>query len=426
MISEYQLLLDRLFISFPAFEKTGGLAYHPGLALIENLCKKFDHPQKKIKTIHVAGTNGKGSSSHLLAAVFQAAGYRTGLYTSPHLKSFTERIKINGVELSEQSVTDFLNEHLDSLKTYDASFFEITTLMAFYFFAKEQVDIAIIETGMGGRLDATNCITPELSLITNISFDHMQFLGSTLEQIAQEKAGIIKQTTPVVISERQKECDYVFLEKAKALQASIYFAEDFVSLTNVAFENDTLHCSVNKAFDNLIVGMGGTYQEKNIKGVLVALELMKSNGWKLTKSHVIEGFSSVVSKTGLQGRWQYLQRNPIVLCDTAHNEAGFHYTIQQLSTLSYNRLFFVLGVVKDKEVEKILALLPKDAYYYFTMPSIERALDYKVLAENASSFGLDGEPVETVTKALALAKKKASKNDLIYVGGSIFVVSEIL
>lgn len=427
---DYEQTIDFLFNSFPMFEKTGGDAYHPGLEKIEELCKHFDHPQKKIKTIHIAGTNGKGSSSHLLAAVLQSAGYKTGLYTSPHLKEFTERIRINGKEISKEAITSFVNQHLEFFKSFKASFFEITTLMAFHFFSKEKVDIAVIETGLGGRLDATNVLQPEAVLITNISYDHMQYLGDSLEKIALEKAGIVKNCIPLVISERQAETYSVFEKVSKEKKTTLIFAEDLYTLKNSSFLNGKIQTDIyfrnRKSMEKLEIGLGGSYQEKNIKGILVILDLLKVKGWTINEEHTRKGFSEVVKLTGLKGRWDFIQQEPAVLCDTAHNEAGIKYITEQLKTLSYHNIYVVLGMVKDKEIEKILNLLPKDAWYFFTQAKIPRALEVDVLFEKAKLAGLKGEITSTVAEALNKAKMKAGKNDLIYVGGSTFVVAEVI
>ena len=427
---DYKATLDFLYSSFPMFEKIGGGAYHPGLERIEELCSHFGDPQKKIKTIHIAGTNGKGSSSHLIASVLQSAGYKTGLYTSPHLVEFTERIKINGQEIPEEVITDFVNQNLDFFNYFRASFFEITTLLGFYFFAQEKVDVAVIETGLGGRLDATNVLEPEITLITNISFDHMQYLGDTLEKIAFEKAGIIKNGIPIVIGERQAETSPVFETVAQGKNAPLQYAEDFCQLENVSFSDGKMKaevsCSENPLLKEIEVGLGGFYQEKNIKGVITVLTLLKEKKWKIKESAIQEGFKNVLQNTGLKGRWYFLQKDPIVLCDTAHNEAGVKFVTEQLRTLSYHDLYIVWGMVKDKEIDKILALLPKEAWYFFTRPSIPRGLETAVLLEKATTAGLKGEVVETVTEALSKAKTKAGKEDLIYVGGSTFVVAEIL
>jgi dihydrofolate synthase/folylpolyglutamate synthase len=423
---EYHQIIDFLYNSFPMFEKTGGAAYHPGLERIETLCAHFGHPHKKLRTVHIAGTNGKGSSSHLIASVLQSSGYKTGLFTSPHLKEFTERIKINGKEISKESITQFVNQHVEFLSSFQASFFEITTLMAFHFFAEEAVDIAVIETGMGGRLDSTNIIHPEVCLITNISFDHRQYLGDTLELIAGEKAGIIKEGVPVVIGEKQASTHEVFVRKASEKKAALYFAEDLIHTEHTRFENGTMDLDIHGSYQDLSCGLGGFYQEKNIKGVLTALNLLHQKGWAITEESIRKGFAEVVTLTGLKGRWHYLQRTPAILCDTAHNEAGIRFVVEQLKTLSYERLYVVLGMVKDKEIEAVLQLLPTNAWYFFTMPSLPRALPASLLYEKAVMAGLQGEVVPTVKEALEKAKAIASPKDLIYVGGSTFVVAEIM
>ncbi len=427
---DYKETINFLFNSFPMFEKMGGDAYNPGLARTEELCAHFGNPHTTIKTVHIAGTNGKGSSSHLIAAVLQTAGFKTGLYTSPHLKEFTERIKINGKEISEEAITDFVNQHLDFFKNFKASFFEITTVMAFYFFAKEKVDITIIETGLGGRLDSTNVIIPEVALITNISLDHTQYLGNTLEKIAYEKAGIIKVQIPVVISERHEDTSAVFELTARLKNTPLIYAEDLYILKNNFFsEGKFITDSYYKnllQFKELQCGLGGFYQEKNVKGVLATLDILIKKGWAIKPEHIRKGFSEVVTLTGLKGRWQILQHHPMILCDTAHNEAGINYITTQLNTLSYQNLYVVLGMVKDKDIDKILSLLPINAWYFFTQPSIPRALDKEVLFEKAIKAGLKGELAENVQEALTKAKLRANKDDLIYIGGSTFVVAEII
>ncbi len=423
---DYKQVIDFLYNSFPMFEKTGGGAYHPGLERIASLSAYFGDPHRKFRTVHIAGTNGKGSSSHLIAAVLQSAGYKTGLYTSPHLKEFTERIRINGQEVPKEAIRTFVSEHFDFFTSCQASFFEITTLMAFYFFAKEKVDIAIIETGMGGRLDATNIVVPEVSLITNISFDHMQYLGNTLEEIAAEKAGIIKQEIPVVIGEKQASLTNVFLRKATEKKAPLFFAEDLFTLDEVEFSEGKMTVTVRNKFEKLRCGLGGFYQEKNIKGVLAVLDLLKDLGWNIGEESIRKGFAGIVEITGLKGRWYFLQQSPRILCDTAHNEAGIRYITAQLQTLSYQHLYIVLGMVKDKEIEAVLSLLPKNAWYFFTMPSLPRALNASVLASKAWATGLKGEIAETVSEALTKAKSAANPEDLIYVGGSTFVVAEVV
>ncbi|HSZ24450.1 MAG TPA: folylpolyglutamate synthase/dihydrofolate synthase family protein, partial [Cytophagaceae bacterium] len=416
---DYAQTIEFLFNSFPMFEKTGGMAYKPGLERISTLCNYFGDPQKKIKTIHVAGTNGKGSSSHLIASVLQSSGYKTGLYSSPHLREFTERIKINGIEISKQEITDFISQNLDYFKNFNASFFEITTLMAFYFFEKEKVDIAVIETGLGGRLDSTNIIVPEISLITNISYDHTQYLGDTIEKIAFEKAGIIKSNVTVVIGEKQAETSTVFESIAASKNALFIYADDFCTLNQVRFTQSGMEadCMVGEKFiiEKLICGLGGMYQEKNSKGVLTVLTLLSERGWKIEEENIREGFLKVIVNTGLKGRWQILQQHPMVVCDTAHNVAGIRYVTEQLKTLSYQNLYVVLGMMKDKEIDKILTLLPKTAWYFYTQPSLARALDSVVLFEKATVAGLKGEIINDVSEALETAKKRAGREDLIYV-----------
>jgi dihydrofolate synthase/folylpolyglutamate synthase len=425
----YQETIDFLFTRFPVFEKTGGSAYKPGLERIRALSEHFGAPHTKFPTVHIAGTNGKGSSSHLTASVLQCAGYKTGLFTSPHLKSFTERIRINGLEIQPQRITDFVNKHQDFLDKFQASFFEITTLMAFCFFAEDNVDIAVMETGMGGLYDSTNIILPEAALITNISYDHMQYLGDTLEKIAYEKAGIIKKDTPVVISEYQPESWPVFVAQAEAQNAPLVLAEKACRLENVRFEQGQMKFDAaieDRYYQQLQCGLGGFYQGKNCKGVLMLLHLLQQKGWNISEKALRQGFEEVVTLSGLKGRWYFLQQHPAVLCDTAHNEAGIRYVTEQLKTLTFQKLYIVLGMVQDKDSTAILRLLPEDAYYFFTQPAIPRALEAAALAQKAQEAGLKGEQVATVSEALAQALSRAQPDDLIYVGGSTFVVAEVI
>ena len=426
---DYKQSIDYLFSSFPVFDKVGASAYKPGLGNIEELCNHLGNPEKKIKTIHVAGTNGKGSSSHMIAAILQSAGYKTGLYTSPHLKDFSERIKINGSAISENKVTQFVNQNKIFFDQTHASFFEITTAMAFDYFNQEAVDFAVIEVGLGGRLDSTNVILPEISLITNISFDHMEFLGNTLESIAYEKAGIIKPGIPVVISERQTETEKVFLKVAKENHAEIRFASEEYDLKEVMLLNGKLQADVyhnnSMVYDHLISGLGGRYQTKNIPGVLAAIEQLRLKAYTISDEAIRNGIENVTELTGLKGRWQVLAENPMVICDTGHNEAGIRFITEQIESVKHKNLFIVFGIVKDKEADKILKLLPKEAYYYFCQPSIPRAKDATTLMQEAEKYGLKGEVIKDINEAIAKAKEMAKEEDLIFIGGSTFVVAEI-
>jgi dihydrofolate synthase/folylpolyglutamate synthase len=419
----YKETLDFLYKSLPMFQRVGATAFKKDLTNTLLLCKELDNPQHKFKSIHVAGTNGKGSTSHMLAAILQTAGYKTGLYTSPHLKEFTERIKINGIDVSQDFVVGFVERIKSPIERIKPSFFEVTVVMAFDYFAQQNVDIAVIEVGMGGRLDSTNVITPLLSVITNISYDHMDLLGNTLPAIAYEKAGIIKPAVPVVIGERQPETDAVFVKQASLTGSEIIFAEDrykVKSVTNGKFEVDDGRGSQTYTLD-----LKGNYQKKNLAGVLATLELLKRIGFEIKKEDIHEGLLDVIKLTGLKGRWQTIKQNPLVICDTGHNEAGIKEILKQIGYYKFHKLHFVLGMVKDKDVGKVLKLLPKDAYYYFCEAKIPRAMNAEELKDKASSFDLYGEVIPDVNDAIKKAVEHASKDDFIFVGGSTFVVAEI-
>ncbi|WP_026976596.1 bifunctional folylpolyglutamate synthase/dihydrofolate synthase [Flavobacterium tegetincola] len=404
----YAETLDWMFNQLPMYQTQGASAYKKDLTNTILLMDYLNHPEANIKTIHVAGTNGKGSTSHLLASVLQEAGYRVGLYTSPHLKDFRERIKINGKDISEEFVCDFINQHKSFFEQNQLSFFEMTVGLTFDYFAKEKVDIAIIEVGMGGRLDSTNIITPLVSVITNIGLDHTQFLGNTLELIAAEKAGIIKPTVPVVIGEYTSETKPVFLQKAKQEDASIYFASDLVSET----------------FPSALIG---DYQIHNKKTVLQTIKILQEvSDFTITDENCKNGFLNVIEKTNLQGRWQILQERPKVICDTAHNKDGLKIVLNQLQKESFSRLHIVLGMVNDKDLSEILPLFPKNAIYYFSKPNNFRGLDPLILQQKAKDFELLGEVYNSVIIAYEKALQDATPNDIIYVGGSTFVVAEIL
>ncbi len=403
----YQQTLDYLFSQLPMFQRIGASAYKVDLSNTIELCNLLDNPQHHFKSIHIAGTNGKGSTSHMLASILQEAGYTVGLYTSPHLIDFRERIKINGEMISEQFVIDFVLKYKSDFEQINLSFFEWTVGLAFDYFSKQKVDIAVVETGLGGRLDSTNVIHPEISIITNIGKDHMQFLGDTLEKIAVEKAGIIKKNVPVVIGETQKEIEHIFNTKAKELDASIYFADQII---HQELESD----------------LKGSYQKKNIKTVLASIQELKKLGYVISEENIQVGLSNVVRNTGLMGRWQTLGENPKVICDTGHNEAGIKEVVNQIESLNYNKLHFVLGAVNDKEIDSILELLPKHAEYYFCQAKIPRALDVLELKNKAASYNLMGNSYDSVVSAYEVAKITAKKDDLIFIGGSTFVVAEVL
>ncbi|KJS07577.1 MAG: hypothetical protein VR77_00705 [Flavobacteriales bacterium BRH_c54] len=403
----YPETLDYLFGQLPMYQRIGNAAYKANLDNTYRLSEILNHPEKQFKSVHIAGTNGKGSTSHMLASVLQEAGYKVGLYTSPHLKDFRERIKINGAMISENEVIDFVKEYKNQFEKIQLSFFEWTVGLAFHYFANQKVDIAIIETGLGGRLDSTNIVTPEVAVITNISMDHTQFLGDTLAKIAAEKAGIIKSTIPVIIGETQPEIKHVFIEKAAQLNATIQFAD---KLSLKEYESD----------------LKGVYQQQNKKTVLATIQVLQKLGWNIAESHIINGLQNVVNNTGLMGRWQMLNKQPLTICDTGHNEAGIKLILAQINQQSFEKLHFVLGVVNDKDITNILQLLPKNATYYFCQAKIPRALDVNILAEKATAVGLSGTTFPSVAAAYKAAQKNATAQDLIFIGGSTFVVAEAL
>ncbi|MBL4662771.1 MAG: bifunctional folylpolyglutamate synthase/dihydrofolate synthase [Flavobacteriaceae bacterium] len=403
----YSETLDWLFSQLPMYQRVGKAAYKADLSNTIKLTKYLGNPENTFKSIHVAGTNGKGSTSHILASILQEAGYRVGLYTSPHLKDFRERIKINGVMISETSVTGFVTAHKKYFEANQVSFFEMTVGMAFDVFRREKVDIAVIEVGLGGRLDSTNIITPEVCAITNIGLDHTQFLGSTIEQIAREKAGIMKEEIPVVIGERQEETTTVFETLATQMKAPIYFAED---VTHDFYDSDLL----------------GSYQQANQRTVLSVLQVLREKGWSISEKNIKIGLKKVVVNTGFLGRWQILQEAPKVICDTAHNKEGLVLTLAQLQREDYQNLHIVLGMVNDKDLNEILPLFPTNAKYYFCAPTIARALEVSILQEKAAIFNLKGDVYNSVKVAYQAALQIAFEKDCIYVGGSTFVVAEVL
>ena len=389
------------------YQRVGQAAYKADLAATIHLADYLDNPEKSFKSVHVAGTNGKGSTSHMLASVFQEAGYKTGLYTSPHLKDFRERIKINGEMIPEKAVTQFVETHKTYFESNQLSFFEMTVGLAFDYFRSEKVDISIIEVGMGGRLDSTNIITPELSVITNIGLDHTQFLGNTLEKVAGEKAGIIKENVSVVIGETVRETKAVFKRISSEKHTSITFADE---------ENPSEYLSDLK----------GIYQKKNIQTVSAALRILQNKGWNISEKHIREGLSHTIVNTGLIGRWQILNESPKVICDTGHNKEGLELVMAQLETESYKQLHIVLGVVSDKDLETVLPLFPKNAIYYFCKPKIPRGMDASLLAVRGLEFGLKGREYISVDSAYKRALAQASDEDLIFIGGSTFVVAEVV
>lgn len=427
----YQQTLEYLFSQLPVFQRIGKAAYKADLNNTLALDEYFNHPHKSFKTIHVAGTNGKGSTSHMLASVLAKANYKVGLYTSPHLRDFRERIRINGSMISEEEVIDFVQKHKAIFEKVKPSFFEMTVALAFDYFARQKVDVAVVEVGLGGRLDSTNIITPELSVITNISFDHTDLLGDSLEKIAFEKAGIIKPNIPVVISQTQSEIRHVFIEKAREGNSPIFFADQLFDVERVENESSThqsfnVKCHNGKVFSNIILDLQGSYQKMNIVGVINAVEILNQKGFSISDSQMLEGLACASSSTGLMGRWQKLQENPTIICDAGHNIDGITQVLAQLKKIKRDRLHMVIGMVGDKNIDGVLNLLPKDAIYYFTKAGIPRALNEQLLAEKAEKYDLKGKTFQTVKEALEAAKKNANPNDLIFIGGSTFVVAEVV
>ncbi len=426
----YQETLDFLYSKLPMFTRVGAVALKKDLHNTIALCGAIDNPQHKFKSIHVTGTNGKGSTSHMLAAILQQAGYKTGLYTSPHLKDFRERIRINGRMIPKAAVSRFVKSQSNIIHELEPSFFEVTVAMAFDFFAKEKVDIAVIEVGLGGRLDSTNIITPILSVITNISFDHTNILGNTLTKIASEKAGIIKKGIPVVIGEKQSEIEEVFIQKAKEEQARITFADEKLKVTKSNLINSHLMLDVEAdqklTYSDLKLDLTGNYQQKNIITVLQSIHEVKEMGYQISSQAIYTALKDTKKITGLQGRWQTLSKKPLVICDTGHNKAGITEVLKNIIATPHQNLHLVIGMVKDKDIESVLVLLPKKANYYFCEPNLERALSAVELADLAAKYGLLGKVYATVNDALNTAKRNAFKNDLIFVGGSTFVVAEII
>jgi len=425
--STYADTLHYLYAQLPMFTRVGASAYKKDLHNTLALCKALHNPEHTFKSVHIGGTNGKGSSSHMLAAILQTAGYKTGLYTSPHLTDFRERIRINGQMIPEQEVIAFVNSHQTLFEELKPSFFEATVGLAFDYFAKQEVDIAIIEVGLGGRLDSTNVINPLLSLITNIGLDHQDILGNTLEEIAGEKAGIIKTNTPIIIGEKQAEIAQLFEKKAKEANAKILFASDYWTITT----KETAPLLVVNAHSSkqnleLVLDLRGSYQVKNLAGVLTTVDELRQQGFKISEEHLKTALKQVTSLTGLQGRWQTLQQQPLVICDTGHNEDGVKEVLKNITNTPHQNLHLVWGMVKDKDVAKILALLPKEASYYFCQPNIPRGKPAEELAQDAQKYQLKGQTYTSVAEAYQQAKSHAQPNDLVFVGGSTFVVAEVL
>ncbi len=428
---EYQEVLNFLFSQLPMYQRTGKAAYKANLDNTYRLDDYLNHPHTNYRTIHVAGTNGKGSVSHTLASVLQATGMKVGLYTSPHLKDFRERIKVNGECISEEDVISFVTENKSLIEEVQPSFFEMTVAMAFNYFAIQKIDVAVVEVGLGGRLDSTNIINPDCSVITNIGLDHVALLGNTLEQIASEKGGIIKPGVPVVIGEYLESTKKVFENIATAKQSDVFYAEDIydipVGLKSVDMKQVfQVYKGGEKLYSDLKLDLLGFYQQKNIKTVLAVLDVLKGRGYNITEENIYNGMERVVQCTGLMGRWQVLSVNPLVVCDTGHNTDGVSCLVEQIEQTAYKRLHMIWGMVNDKDINGVLELLPQDATYYFAAPDIPRGKDAVELKAMALTYGLKGESYTSVAAALEKAKKNSGPNDLIFIGGSTFVVAEVV
>lgn len=441
----YAQTIHYLYSQLPLFTRDGPSAYKADLTNTIELCGRLGNPQHKFKSVHVAGTNGKGSTSHMLAAILQVAGYKTGLYTSPHLKDFRERIRINGQMITKQEVVDFVAAHQNDFDEIKPSFFEMTVALAFDIFAREKVDIAIVEVGLGGRLDSTNIITPLLSVITNIGWDHTNMLGNTLQLIAAEKAGIIKPNIPVVIGEYQPEVADIFIEKAKREGSRISFASDVLKSEVLSQESEVKNSNeidefLNVRLSNLApstMGYGlwtidlrldltGIYQLKNVKTVLSAVDELRQQGFQIADGHIKTALRQVKTLTGLHGRWEILNKDPLTICDTGHNPEGIREVLKNIAVVPYRRLHFIIGMVNDKDISQVLSMLPKDAVYYFCKPDIPRGLEAESLKQKAESFGLQGEVYSSVKRAFDTAQKGAGERDLVFIGGSTFVVAEVV
>lgn len=426
---DYAQTLDYLYTRLPMFSRIGAAAYKKDLHNTIALCDAIGNPQEKFRAVHIAGTNGKGSVSHMLAAIFQSAGYKTGLYTSPHLKDFRERIKINGDMIPKEEVVEFTERIQPQIDIIEPSFFEVTVAMAYDYFAREKVDIAIIETGLGGRLDSTNIITPEVSVITNIGWDHMNLLGDTLEKIAGEKAGIIKPGVPVVIGETLPETAPVFEHTARTKNSPLYLASGSRKVLNREWKNHLLEVTVStegkETPQTYTLDLAGVYQVKNLLTVLETIDRLREKGWELKEEAIQEGLRSSKKISGLHGRWEVIHTDPLLVLDVAHNVDGINQLLEQINLTPHDQLHVVLGMVKDKEVEKVLTLLPRNAHYYFTQAGIERAMNADNLQQLAGKYSLNGNTYSTVNTAIYASSIKAKNNDLIVVCGSIFLVGEV-
>jgi dihydrofolate synthase/folylpolyglutamate synthase len=427
----YEETLEFLYSQLPAYHRIGKAAYKEDLSNSVSFDNHLGSPHRNYKTIHVGGTNGKGSVSHILASVFMEAGYKTGLYTSPHLVDFRERIKINGKMIPKIMVVNFLKKHSSFIEKLKPSFFEMTVALAFDFFSREKVDVAVIEVGLGGRLDSTNIITPVLSVITNIGHDHMDLLGDTVEKVSIEKAGIIKQGVPVVIGETQELTSGVFNRKASDAGSPVYFADSrySCSLDESDYSSDQRSFRVRDTITGIIasgtIPLMGDYQTKNIQTVFQCCNVI-GREFRLSGKNILDGINNVVSNTGLAGRWQVIGRDPLVVCDTGHNLEGLQYVLGQIARIKRKRVHFVIGFVNDKDLAPVLPLFPEDAYYYFTKASVPRALNEEILKEKASAFGLQGASFSDVASAMRSARRNAGAGDLIFVGGSTFIVADAI
>lgn len=425
----YQQTIDYLFSKLPMFSRIGAAAFKKDLTNTIKLCDFLDQPQKKFKSIHIAGTNGKGSVSHMLAAILQTSGYKTGLYTSPHLKDFRERIKVNGEMISKDFIIYFTERTKSISEEIEPSFFELTVAMAFEYFAEQNVDVAVIETGLGGRFDSTNIITPEVSVITNIGWDHMNILGDSLEKIAFEKAGIIKQNVPVVVGEVLNETQKIFEDVAAEKRSPLSVANEKKQSLNWHWENHQLVVEVAQKHrtDHQLyyLDLPGLYQTKNLVTVLETCSLLQQNGWNIEEEDIKTGLQHVKKLTGLHGRWEIIHQHPLVVLDVAHNEDGIKMLMEQIEVTAHDHLHIILGIVKDKEADKILSLFPRLANYYFTRADIPRALDAHLLKEKATGYSLEGNIYQNVNDAIKAALARSSREDLIIVCGSVFLVGEV-
>lgn len=422
---QYQRCVEYLFNSTPVFEKVGTAAYKPGLQTTKTLDEHFGHPHKAYKTIHIAGTNGKGSCSHSIAAILQSAGYKVGLYTSPHLVDFRERIRVNGVPISEQRVIDFVEKEKSFFEPLHPSFFELTTALAFLYFKEQKVDVAVMEVGLGGRLDCTNIITPEVSVITNISFDHTQFLGNTLAKIAGEKAGIIKPGVPVVIGEYVDETKPVFEAKAEECHSPIVYAQDAPVVTSSAPSDDGGRDYKTLTLGDIHCDLGGDYQVKNMNTVLTAMDILKTS-FKISDDNIRTGLQNVCKLTGLRGRWETLHDHPHVVCDTGHNVGGWQYLAPQIKAQRCNQLRIVFGMVDDKDISTVMSMLPKNAIYYWAQATSKRAIPSAKVAEIGKEHGLSGKDCGSVENAYRRALSESSPEDFVFVGGSSYIVADLL